>query len=76
MGFMSWLEKRARKQCEFNIQINTRTLVAASNRADANLKESGHQVNPGDAAEKSSRGNGGSLAAQLSVSETKSEDGV
>ena len=48
---MSWLEKRARKQCEFNIQINTRTLVAASNRADANLKESGHQVNPGDAKE-------------------------
>jgi hypothetical protein len=26
-------------------------LVAASNRADANLKESGHQVNPGDAKE-------------------------
>jgi hypothetical protein len=37
----SWLKKKAAQQSLFNVEINTRTLILVSNRADASIEETG-----------------------------------
>lgn len=36
-----WLKRKAAQQSLFNVEINTRTLIAVSNRADASIEETG-----------------------------------
>ena len=36
-----WLKKKAAQQSLFNVEINTRTLIVVSNRADATTEETG-----------------------------------
>lgn len=36
-----WLKKKAAQQSLFNVEINTRTLIAVSNRADAAIEKTG-----------------------------------
>ncbi len=61
----------------FSRHRDLQTLVVYDdNRVDLGGEVAKLVAENGGKAEKSSRGNGGSLAAQLTVSETKSEDGV
>jgi len=36
-----WLKKKAAQQSLYNVEINTRTLIKVSNRADAAIEETG-----------------------------------
>lgn len=36
---LGWLKKKAAQQSLFNVEINTRTLIAVSNRADTKIKK-------------------------------------
>lgn len=37
----AWLKKKAAQQSLFNVEINTRTLILAANRADAAIQQTG-----------------------------------
>jgi hypothetical protein len=37
----AWLKRKAAQASLFNVEINTRTLIAVSNRADASFEETG-----------------------------------
>jgi hypothetical protein len=41
MAMLGWLKRKAAQQSLFNVEINTRTLIAVSNRADSSIEEAG-----------------------------------